>query len=691
MKKTFYLILLFIGLGVFAQAQMSILLVNDNGYAPERVEVIKTAITNAGYSYGFWDASVEMAGPSYEFMSAFNLVIWYTGNDGSGLYFWNGDDTENQAIKDYIDNGGMFWVQGLDFLHDAYPTTPVTYLEGEFVYDYLGIAEYFGQSHVDDQVSFDGVPQLDLVDGNGIFTLDPILWTYETMWWVDALTPTADAQALYQMGPVPIYDLWEYYSAIYHEKGDGKVMTMTFETARIDTQENTDFLFGEALTYFEQFATPGIPVTSIEITSEGGATTIEDNFGTLQLNATVLPDSASIPFVSWSIENSDVIASIDQNGLLQASGTDNGNGTVTVKAESLDGSGVFDTFDVEVSGQGAEFTVLLVNDNANGTDRYLVLDTTLSDLGYVYNVYNTVTTGDFPDEATLSGYDAVIWYTGNDGVDLYLWDVSDTLPGAVNQNLRFNAPLMSYINNGGIVWLQGLDFIYDIYKEAFDVFEPGDFMYDFMGVSAYVGQSYADDGNLGLPQLDVVPGNPICNFTPMLWTYPTLYYADALEITDDAEGIYKMGPSSYQFSNYYAGLFTHPGEGHLFTLTVETARIDTRANTETFYGQVLSYFETLVPDATTEYNQVVNSFNSFPNPVSDQSKLSWELENASDVSLQIYSITGQMVFSNNFGVQSAGTHQFSFSANDLGLQNGLYTVQLTTGKQTTNRKLIIQD
>lgn len=671
----------------YLQAQMSILLVNDNGYDPERIEVIKTAISNSGFTYAYWDAPTQLVGPSFTFMEPFDLVIWYTGNDGASLYLWNGNETENQDIKDYIDNGGMFWVQGLDFLYDMYSATPATFLPGEFVYDYLGISYYHGQSHIDDGIWSDGLPQLDLVAGNGIFSIDPLIWAYDYMWYVDALEKTGDAQYIYQMGPSG-YDLSDYYSAIYYEKGDGKVLSFTFESARIDTQENTDLLFTEGLEYFEQFATPGILVEDIAVSSEGGVTTIEENFGTLQFNAEVLPANASIPFVFWSVFGDGVDASISQDGLLQSSGNDNGNGTVWVKAEAMDGSGVADSMQVEISGQGTEFTVLLVNDNANGTDRYMVIDTSLSNLGYIYNVYNTLVTGDFPDYYTLDAYDAVIWYTGNDGVSLKLWDVSDTT-GAVNQNLKFNEPLMQYINNGGIVWLQGLDFIYDIYGGAFDIFSPGDFMYDFIGIGTYVAQTYIDGDPL--PQLDVVPGNSICSFSPIKWAYPEgLYYADVLDKTDEAEGIYKMGPGNYIYSDYHGGLYTQPGEGHLFTMTVETARIDTRENTDAFFGEVLGYFESLVPDAVNEIRGVDFSvYQNAPNPVKDLTTFTWKLSKTSNVELAIYDISGKKVFSKDFGKQTAGEQSYIFSTGNAGMADGFYTYSLKVDNQTISQKMII--
>ena len=686
--RKYLLIMLTLMLGLFytSQAQMSILLVNDNA-ENNRVDTLKQAITEAGYSFGFWDAVAAQAGPGYDYMAPFNLVIWYTGNDGASLYFWNGDETANQDIMDYIDNGGMFWVQGLDFLYDKYPEVPSTFLPGEFVYDYLGIELYQGQSHIDDGVWSDGVPELDLVEGNGIFSIDPLLWVYDAMWYVDALLPTSNAQSVYQMGPAG-YDLSDYFSAVYYEKGDGKVLSCAFETARIKTPEITVQFFTEALDYFAQFATPGVQVEQITVSAEGGATTLNENYGTLQFSAEVLPEDATIPFVFWSVVSDGVMATIDQNGLLQASGTDNGNGIVWVKASAVDGSGVADSVQIEISNQGGGFTVLLVNDNANGVDRYKVIDTSLVNLEYIHNVYNTVVTGDFPDYETLSAYDLVIWYTGNDGVNLYLWDVSDTVPGAVDENLKFNAPLMQYLNNGGMVWLQGLDWIYDIYKVAFDIFNPGSFMYDKLGISAYVAQSHVDGDPL--PQLDVVPGNPICTFTPVKWVYADgLWYADALDITDNAQGIYKMGPSSYIYSDYYSGVYMEQGNWRIYSLTVETARIDTRENTDAFFADALNYFEEQAQGVEEFQNKDFTLYQNSPNPVRDFTVITYDLQKKANVELSVYDITGRKVFSGNQGTQSTGTHSIEINTKNAGMSNGFYTYSLKVNDQIISRKMII--
>jgi len=92
-------------------------------------------------------------------------------------------------------------------------------------------------------------------------------------------------------------------------------------------------------------------VESIEITFEGDFAEILVNKGTIQLHTSVLPESASDRSITWSLENNTIGATIDQNGLLTGSGRIDGNGLVTAKAKANDGSGVFATLDVFVSGQ----------------------------------------------------------------------------------------------------------------------------------------------------------------------------------------------------------------------------------------------------------------------------------------------------------------------------------------------------
>ena len=98
------------------------------------------------------------------------------------------------------------------------------------------------------------------------------------------------------------------------------------------------------------------PVTSITVTSAGGANTITTDNGSLQVSATVLPANVTVKTVTWSFVNSTVSASVNNSGLVTAVD----NGVVTVRATARDGSGVFGTMVITISNQVVPATGITV-------------------------------------------------------------------------------------------------------------------------------------------------------------------------------------------------------------------------------------------------------------------------------------------------------------------------------------------
>ncbi len=90
-----------------------------------------------------------------------------------------------------------------------------------------------------------------------------------------------------------------------------------------------------------------VPVTGITVSGAGGSASINSYQGTLQMNASVTPANADNKSVKWSVSPGSGKAVINSSGLLTAVA----NGTVTVRADALDGSGVYGTFVVTISEQ----------------------------------------------------------------------------------------------------------------------------------------------------------------------------------------------------------------------------------------------------------------------------------------------------------------------------------------------------
>ena len=98
------------------------------------------------------------------------------------------------------------------------------------------------------------------------------------------------------------------------------------------------------------------PVSSIIITGAGGSNTISTDKGTLQLSASVLPETATNKSVTWSITNGSGEATIRADGLVTAIH----NGTVTATATATDGSGVAGTFDITITNQVTPVSSIII-------------------------------------------------------------------------------------------------------------------------------------------------------------------------------------------------------------------------------------------------------------------------------------------------------------------------------------------
>jgi hypothetical protein len=64
------------------------------------------------------------------------------------------------------------------------------------------------------------------------------------------------------------------------------------------------------------------------------------------------------------------------------------------------------------------------------------------------------------------------------------------------------------------------------------------------------------------------------------------------------------------------------------------------------------------------------------------------LNEGADLSLEVYTLTGQVVSASDFGYKIAGTHTLTINANDLASGVYFYTVSNGAGKVT--RKMIVQ-
>lgn len=116
-------------------------------------------------------------------------------------------------------------------------------------------------------------------------------------------------------------------------------------TAKATAQDGSQTVGSLEITISNQVVV--ILVETIVVTSEGGATSIDEMAGTLQMYASVLPADATDNTITWSVSSLTGDATISDEGLLTAVA----DGEVQVKATANDGSGVEGTMIIEITNQ----------------------------------------------------------------------------------------------------------------------------------------------------------------------------------------------------------------------------------------------------------------------------------------------------------------------------------------------------
>jgi len=80
----------------------------------------------------------------------------------------------------------------------------------------------------------------------------------------------------------------------------------------------------------------------------------------------------------------------------------------------------------------------------------------------------------------------------------------------------------------------------------------------------------------------------------------------------------------------------------------------------------------------------------FPNPVSAQTTISYELKDRAQVALQVFDVLGKKVSEIVNTNQTAGDYNYTFDTAKAGLSNGIYLVQLTIdGEIAASEKVMV--
>ncbi|MCB0642607.1 MAG: T9SS type A sorting domain-containing protein [Phaeodactylibacter sp.] len=249
MKKRLLLALLALVSVQFSYAQFTVLFVDDDGLGYNNAETFAASLEALAVDFTYFDAVTNGYGPTAGEMAMYDLVIWHTASDADGMYFWNAVDADNPEIAAYLDGGGDLWVVGTDILYDRYGEAPVSFVEGDFVYDYLGLESYDFQTYSDDGLIglAAALPDMD----QPIADLPSLTWYFSTLWFVDGVTPKEGVEPIYRMG-YEDYEFADSICGVWYDSGNFRVLSFFFDLSLAVDQNLITSTTEAVLAFFQE-------------------------------------------------------------------------------------------------------------------------------------------------------------------------------------------------------------------------------------------------------------------------------------------------------------------------------------------------------------------------------------------------------------------------------------------------------
>ena len=299
--------------------------------------------------------------------------------------------------------------------------------------------------------------------------------------------------------------------------------------------------------------------------------------------------------------------------------------------------------------------VLIVqDDDGSGLSPYT---TALDSLGISYDVTDAQVTA-----AEMAEYDYLIWFCGE--------EYNNTLTSGDQLKLT------DYLNNGGKLFISGVDIGYDIHNDPF--------------YSNYLKAQYIGDGPYSaITTAYGISGDPISGV-----------FSGGLAINDNwVDQIVPTGGSdqifyyTYQGSNFGCGV-KYDGGYQLVYLTFAFENVPSASDREILMGNIVNWFG--VPTEIEHKPGVLaRSFllrPNYPNPFNSETIISFSIPRSGKALLEIYDVLGRRVKTLLHGRVTAGDYQIRWNGrNQWGqsVSSGVYFYRLQSGEQVLTRKLLL--
>jgi hypothetical protein len=152
-----------------------ILLVDDDDNSPNVRATYTAALDALGLSYDIWDTANSDNEPNFGYLSAYQAIIWFTGDEFGGFAGPGGVAEAN--LGTWLDNGNCLFISSQDYLYDRGLTA--------FMSSYLGVGTF-----TSDNGTYTSVTGMGSVFGG----LGPYSLSYPFTNFADTLSPGGSAE-----------------------------------------------------------------------------------------------------------------------------------------------------------------------------------------------------------------------------------------------------------------------------------------------------------------------------------------------------------------------------------------------------------------------------------------------------------------------------------------------------------------
>lgn len=284
----------------------------------------------------------------------------------------------------------------------------------------------------------------------------------------------------------------------------------------------------------------------------------------------------------------------------------------------------------------------------------------------------------FTDEVSLSDYDMVIWFTGDE---------------STNNNTFTNLEqvrIVEYLENGGNVFISGAEVGWDL-DRPHDNAEASDTLF----YRHYLKAKYMYDGTSSMNRVTGVEGTDFEGIESSLGLYYPEDYPDDIEPINGSHYIfnYNSNRSANELRKAgvaYAGTFGESSiEGKVVYISFPFEVMSNFQAKIDMMKTVMNFFDaTTAIDDEKEVIPVTYSLSqNYPNPFNPSTTFNITLPKTNKVSVKIYDILGRLVDTIADKEFTAGRHTLTWNAK--GMASGVYYVNMRSGSFTQTRNIIL--